>query len=75
MSKISDKDLKDYSFFNNLIWLDSKEAATYLRISVDNLRLKVHRGQLKPRYLNSRLRFKRSELDDLLESSINGDFK
>lgn len=61
------------SFFDNLIWLNSKEAAEYLRITVENLRLKVHRGQLKPRYLQSRLRFRKSELDSLLESSISGD--
>jgi len=59
--------------FNNLKWLNSKEAAIYLRISVENLRLKVHRGQLKPRYLNGKLRFLRSELDYLLESSVKGD--
>lgn len=59
--------------FNNLIWLNSFEAATYLRISVENLRLKVHRGQIKARHLHGKLRFKRSELDSLLESSIKGD--
>lgn len=61
--------------FDNLIWLNSSEAAEYLRISVGNLHAKVHRGQLKQRYLNGKLRFKRSELDDLLESSISGDSK
>jgi hypothetical protein len=61
------------TFFDNLIWLNSNEAAEYLRISVENLRLKVHRGQVKQRYLNGRLRFRKSELDDLLESSIRGD--
>ena len=63
------------SFFENLIWLTANEAAEYLRISVENLRVKVHRGQLKPKYLNGKLRFRRSELDDLLESSVKGDFK
>lgn len=61
--------------FENLIWLTAEEAAEYLRISVENLRTKVHRGQLKPRYLQGRLRFKRSELDDLLDSSIKGGLK
>jgi excisionase family DNA binding protein len=75
MKKNSDIDSQRYLLFDNLIWLNSREAAEYLRITVDNLRLKVHRGQLKPRYLNGRLRFKRSELDDLLESSIYGGFK
>lgn len=63
------------TFFENLIWLTADEAAQYLRISVANIRVKVHRGQVKPRYLNGKLRFKRSDLDNLLESSIKGDSK
>jgi hypothetical protein len=50
------------TIFENLIWLTANEAAEYLRISVENLRVKVHRGQVKPNYLNGKLRFRRSEL-------------
>lgn len=61
--------------FNNQIWLNSKEAASYLRISVNNLRVKVYRGEI---LINGRLgrtwRFKRKELDKLLESNIKEDF-
>jgi excisionase family DNA binding protein len=70
MKKNNANNANSITFFENLIWLNSSEAAEYLRISVENLRLKVHRGQLKAKYLNSRLRFRKSELDDLLDSSL-----
>lgn len=57
-------------FFENLIWLNSNEAAEYLRISPENLRVMVYRGYIKPYKLRNRNRFKRSELDRLLEASI-----
>lgn len=56
-------------FFDNLIWLDSKEAAAYLRISINALRIMVYKGKLKPKKLERRLRFKRAELDKKLEAS------
>lgn len=56
-------------FFDNLIWLDSKEAAAYLRISINALRIMVYKGQLQPKKLGSRLRFRRAELDKKLEAS------
>ena len=60
--------------FDNLIWLDVKEASTYLRLSAESLRSKVHRGQIKAYKLGHLLRFKKSDLDDLLEShSTEGD--
>lgn len=55
--------------FENLIWLNAKEASEYLRLSVSSLRLKVHRGQIKGYKLGNLLRFKKSDLDQLLESS------
>lgn len=62
--------------FNNLsIWLNSKEAAEYLRISVENLRVKVSRGEIQvDGRLGKCLRFRREKLQKLLESSIKGDF-
>lgn len=58
------------SFFNNLIdgrWLDenrltTKEAAAFLGISPNALRIKVHRGQIQAEKLDQKLRFKLSDL-------------
>lgn len=62
--------------FNNQIWMNSKEAAEYLRISVENLRVKVSRGEIPVHgRLGRSLRFRREELDKMLESSITGDFQ
>lgn len=53
------------------VWLNSKEAAEYLRISENNLRTKVSRGEVPVSgRLGRSLRFKREELDRLLESSL-----
>lgn len=57
------------TFFKNLIWLNTKEAAEYLRITPNNLRVMVYRGVLFPYKLNNRNRFKKIELDKLIESS------
>jgi excisionase family DNA binding protein len=70
-SKINNQDKNHPSqLFENLIWLNSAEAALYLRVTTANLRVMVCRGHLKPYKLLNRLRFKRSELDALLESSL-----
>ncbi len=61
--------------FENLIWLNSKEAAEYLRVSCGALRLLVYRGVIKPYKLGRSSRFKRSELDRLLESSIKKEIR
>jgi excisionase family DNA binding protein len=60
--------------FDNLIWLDAKEAASYLRISVNALRIKACRGEIPKYKLGRTLRFKKVELDNLLESSLTGGF-
>ena len=53
------------------VWLNTKEAAEYLRISEDNLRTKVSRGEVKiDGKLGRTWRFKREELDRLLVSSV-----
>ncbi len=54
----------------DLSWLDSKEAATYLRKTANALRIMVYRGYVKPRKFRRRLYFRKVELDRLLESSI-----
>jgi hypothetical protein len=62
--------------FDNLIWLNSKEAALYLRKSYGALKVMVHRGQVRARKFQNRLYFKRSELDELIETSNTiGGFK
>ena len=53
----------------DLTWLTSKEAAFYLRKTVNALHIMVRRGHLRPRKLQRRLYFRRLELDRLLESS------
>jgi hypothetical protein len=55
----------------SLTWLNSKEAARYLRKSVNALWLLVSRGHIRPRKYRRRLYFRRIELDRLLESSPN----
>lgn len=63
-------------FFNKtIVWFDSKEAAEYLRISVENLRVKVSRGEIPVHgRLGRSLRFRREELDKLLKNSTSKDF-
>ena len=55
--------------FERLTWLDSKEAAKYLRKTANALRIMVFRGYLRPKRFRRRLYFRRIELDRLLESS------
>ena len=62
-------------FFDNLVWLNSVEAAQYLRKSVGALRTMVCRGHLQARKFRRRLYFKRRELDRLLDTSeLRGGF-
>ena len=56
-------------FFDNLIWLSTKEAAVYLRISAGALKNKVYRGEISPYKFGKLNRFNRKELDRLLVSS------
>jgi len=55
--------------FKNLEWLNSKEAALFLRKSIGALRVMVHRGQIRARKFQRRLYFKKCELNELLETS------
>lgn len=56
--------------FDNRIWVDSKEAADYLRISVGALRNAVYRRQIIARKFRRRLYFNLNELNRLLDNSI-----
>ena len=68
--------LNKKKFFENLIWLNSKEAAEYLRISENNLRVKVSRGEIPVQgRLGRCLRFRRDELDKLLETPTKEKFQ
>lgn len=59
--------------FENLIWLNSNEAAVYLRLpSVGALRVLVCQRRIPFYKLGRSLRFKKSELDRLLDASRNG---
>ena len=53
--------------FDRLKWLNTKEAAMYLRVSVGQMRNMVWRQQVKAYRLHNRLRFLRSDLDKLVK--------
>ena len=59
--------------FENLTWLTSSEATEYLRLpSVGTLRVLVFKRQIPFHKLGRSLRFKKCELDRLLEASRIG---
>jgi hypothetical protein len=58
------------TFFENLAWMNSSEAAHYLRISAGALRTAVYRGQVRARKWRRKLYFRKSELDYMLEKSF-----
>ena len=61
------------TIFENLTWLTSSEAAEYLRLpSVGTLRVMVFKRRLPFYRIGRNLRFKKSELDRLLDLSRNG---
>lgn len=59
----------------NSVWMNSQEAATHLRISAQALRNRVCRGEIPFYKLKRSLRFKRAELDGLIEKSRKGGFR
>jgi excisionase family DNA binding protein len=68
---IMDESICDSSMlFDNLKWMTTNEAAAYLRKSTNAIRTAVCRGHIKARKFKRRLYFKRSELDNLIETSI-----
>lgn len=61
-------------FFENFEWMNSEEAARYLRRSVGQIRNMVYRGQIKFRKFNSRLYFRKNDLERAVEFSGKGKF-
>jgi excisionase family DNA binding protein len=57
------------TLFDNLVWMTSAEAAHYLRISTNALRVAVCRGQINARRFRRKLYFRKNELDRMLETS------
>jgi excisionase family DNA binding protein len=64
------EDINAPQFFENLIWLSTEEAARLLRRSSHALRQLVYKGKIRPRKFGGRLYFKRSELNELIETSF-----
>ncbi|OFZ29258.1 MAG: hypothetical protein A2622_07510 [Bdellovibrionales bacterium RIFCSPHIGHO2_01_FULL_40_29] len=55
-------------FFENYIWLNTEEAAEYLRTTPKQLRKWVYQGKVKAyKLLSKSLRFKKTELDSLFQ--------
>lgn len=72
-------DLKNYNssrindgpmLFDNLIWLTTEEAAIFLRKSHHALRQMLYAGKISARKFHGRLYFKRSELNELVDTSF-----
>lgn len=63
---------KRNAIFNNKIWMNSEEASEYLRTTIGSLRNMVYRGKLPAKKLGNRLRFKRIDLDRLIDNSFSG---
>ena len=57
------------------VWMNTQEAARYLRISPGALRNQVHRGEVPFYKFRRSLRFKRTELDRLIESTRRGGYR
>jgi excisionase family DNA binding protein len=57
--------------FDNQIWLTSDEAASYLRLTSNAFRVMICKKDLGhiEHFLGTRKRYKRAELDQLIESS------
>ncbi|MCY4644254.1 MAG: helix-turn-helix domain-containing protein [Bacteriovoracales bacterium] len=51
-------------------YLTTKEAAWYLRITPNAVRIMAHRKKLKAHKLGNRLRFKRSDLKSLMQEKV-----
>ncbi len=62
-------------FLNRIVceWLSTKEAAAYLGISPNALRILVCRGRVRSYKLGSRLKFRIKDLRNLL--SLKGDIR
>ena len=66
--------IQEENYLDNAKWLNTKEAAKYMRTSEPALRMRVRRRQLFPYrpFAGRRMLFKRSDLDRAIESPRNG---
>ncbi len=72
---MNNRDNSPSLFENQIPWMSSKEAAEYLRITPENLHVKVSKGIVPVGgRLGRSLRFRRDDLDRLLETPIQGAF-
>lgn len=67
------------TIFDNLYWLRTDEAARYLRMSANALRIAVCRKEIKSYKWRRRLYFKKDDLDNLLrliplKGGFNGNY-
>lgn len=62
--------LSAHLLFDNLKWLTTDEAAIFLRKSSHALRQMTYKGKLRPRKFAGRLYFKKTELDQLIDTSF-----
>lgn len=51
-------------------WFTTKEAAWHLRITPNALRILVHRKKVKAYKMGNRLRFKRTDLQTLIQERV-----
>ena len=58
------------SLFENLYWLTTDDAARFLRKTTHDLRQMTYKKIIRARKLGGRLYFKKSELDQLLDTSF-----
>jgi excisionase family DNA binding protein len=66
-----DEHFNAHPFFDNLIWLTTDEAASFLRKSSHALRQMTYKGRIRPRKFGGRLYFKKAELNDLIDTSFH----
>lgn len=66
--------IQENLIFDNLNWLNTKEAADYLRLSEQALRTMTSNGKVPFYKLGSRNRYCRDDLDQILLSNKRGGF-
>lgn len=67
MIKSELEEFSSNALFDKLKWMNAREAALYLRVSVGQIRNMVWRNQLKCYKIQNRLRFLRADLDRLMK--------
>jgi excisionase family DNA binding protein len=67
-NEIGDSLMSESSLFDNFIWLNTEEAAEYLRTSPKQVRKWVYQGKIQPyKLFGKSLRFKKSDLELLFK--------